>query len=301
MIKIYNLSIVLSFFGLWITSLFSREIEIILGFILIFSFGIMHGSNDILLINSISISNSKTQHTFFRVLVTYLLTVLSAVIIFYYLPLVGLTLFILFSAYHFGEQHWENKSLNISKKLKHIFFFIYGLLVLQLLFVLNSNDVIEVIFSITNQTISKDLIIYSFITNTIIFTLLALFLYLKLPSLKRTILKELFFLLIFTTIFEVSTLIWGFTIYFIFWHSIPSLYEQVNFIYGAFNKKNVYRYCIKALPYWLLSLIGISVVYIIFKEEKIFYAIFFSFIAAVTFPHALVINKMFLNKKTQPN
>ena len=277
----------------------SGELEIILGFILIFSFGLLHGSNDILLINSIS--NTKTTYPFFRVLGTYILTVLSAVIIFYFLPLVGLTLFILFSAYHFGEQHWENKTLDISKALKHTFFFIYGLLVLQLLFVLNSNDVIEVVNSITKHIISKDLIIYSFITNAIIFTLLILFFYLKFAFLKKLILKELAFLLIFTIIFKVSTLIWGFTIYFIFWHSIPSLYEQVNFIYGAFNKKNVYRYCIKATPYWLISLIGISVVYIIFKEEKIFYAIFFSFIAAVTFPHALVINKMFLNKKTQPN
>ena len=118
---------------------------------------------------------------------------------------------------------------------------------------------------------------------------------------KAIIIKELFLLLIFTIIFKVSTLIWGFTIYFIFWHSIPSLLEQVTFIYGTFTMKNIKRYCLKAIPYWFLSLMGISIVYFIFKEEKIFYAIFFSFIAAVTFPHTLVINKMFVNKKTQPN
>ena len=71
----------------------------------------------------------------------------------------------------------------------------------------------------------------------------------------------------------------------------------MNFIYGAFNKKNVFQYCKQSFPYWVLSLIGIGIVYVIFKEEKMFYAIFFSFIAAVTFPHTLVINKMFLHKK----
>ncbi len=76
--NIYNIAIVLSFFGLWITSLFPKELEIILGFILIFSFGILHGSNDLLLISSIS--NTKTKYPFFKVLVIYLLTVLSAVI-----------------------------------------------------------------------------------------------------------------------------------------------------------------------------------------------------------------------------
>ena len=299
MTKFFNISILLSFFGLWITSMVSGELEIILGFLLIFSFGILHGSNDILLINSIS--NKKTQHPFFKVLGTYLLTVLSAVIIFYFLPLVGLILFILFSAYHFGEQHWESKLLNVSKKLKDVYYFIYGLLLLQLLFVLNSDDVIKVVFSITKYTILKDLIIYSFVFNCFIFTFLTMFFYVKFTSFKTIIIKELFLLLIFAIIFKVSTLIWGFTIYFIFWHSIPSLYEQVNFIYGSFKKKNIFQYGVKAIPYWLLSLVGISIVYIIFKEEKMFYAIFFSFIAAVTFPHTLVINKMFLNKKTQSN
>jgi Brp/Blh family beta-carotene 15,15'-monooxygenase len=97
----------------------------------------------------------------------------------------------------------------------------------------------------------------------------------------------------------VSTLIWGFTIYFIFWHSIPSLYEQITYIYKDFNNVNIFSYLKKAFPYWIISLIGIAIVYYIFKEEKLFYAIFFSFLAAITFPHALVMNKMFTNKKTQ--
>ena len=296
---IYNIAIVLSFFGLWITSLFPKELEIILGFILIFSFGILHGSNDMLLISSIS--NTKTKHPFFKVLVIYLLTVLSAVIVFYFLPIVGLILFILFSGYHFGEQHWEYRTLNISNGLKKIFYFIYGLLVLQLLFVLNPFDVIDVVFSITNYTLPKVFIIYAFLVNVVVFICASSILFIKSNSFKVNLPKELLFLLIFTIIFEVSTLIWGFTIYFIFWHSIPSLFEQVHFIFGDFNKKNVLLYFKKAMPYWIVSLIGISVVYWLFKEEKIFYAIFFSFIAAVTFPHAFVINKMFTNKKTQSN
>ncbi len=293
--KTYNISIVLSFFGLWITTMLPGKLEIILGFILIFSFGILHGSNDILLINSIS--NSKKRYPFLRVLGIYLMTVLLAVIIFYFLPLVGLILFIIFSAYHFGEQHWNNKLLNISNTLDQILFFLYGLLVIQLLFTLNSDDVIDVVFSISGHVISKNVIFNSFILNTILFILMSIILYLRFNFFKNIIFQELFFLIILSVIFEVSTLIWGFTIYFIFWHSIPSLYDQVNFVYGAFNKINIYQYCIKAAPYWFISLVGLCIVYFIFKEDKLFYAIFFSFIAAVTFPHALVMSNMFLNKK----
>ena len=49
---IYRFSIVSSFLGLWITTLFPEDFELILGFFLIFTFGMIHGSNDILIINS---------------------------------------------------------------------------------------------------------------------------------------------------------------------------------------------------------------------------------------------------------
>lgn len=297
--KIINISIVLSFAGLWVTSLFSGEFEIILGFILIFTFGILHGSNDILLIGSIS--NTTVKQPFFRVLFIYLLTVGLAVVTFYYLPILALGLFVLFSAFHFGEQHWEHQELQLNGRLSQFFYFSYGMLVLALLFVLNASDVIEVVEAITSYTITETQLLYVSIVSLIAFLGSALYLILISKSHQNIILKELFLLLVLMIIFKVSSLIWAFTIYFIFWHSIPSLFEQVNFIYGKFDKPSFMNYCKNAFPYWIISLIGITIVYFVFKDDTIFYAVFFSFIAAVTFPHALVINKMFKNKKTQPN
>ncbi len=297
--KIYSYSIVLSFAGLWIASIFSDQVEIVLGFILIFSFGILHGSNDILLISSIS--NSKLEYPFFKVLGTYLVTVGAAVLSFYFFPIIALVLFVIFSAFHFGEQHWSNREVSSSKIIRNIFYFIYGLLVLQTLFILNSEEVIEVAKSITNYQLNHVLIIYSFIVNVVLLTIFIIHLTLNSKEFRSVLILELFYLLIFGIIFKASSLIWGFTIYFILWHSIPSLFEQVTYIYGAFNKNNMFNYFKKALPFWLISLLGILIVYFIFKGEKMFYAIFFSFIAAVTFPHALIINKMFKNKKSAIN
>ncbi|MBO6632425.1 MAG: hypothetical protein JJ936_12890, partial [Psychroserpens sp.] len=128
--KIINISIVLSFAGLWVTSLFSGDFEIVLGFILIFTFGILHGSNDILLIGSIS--DKTVKQPFLRVLSIYLLTVGLAVVTFYFLPVLALSLFIVFSAFHFGEQHWEHQNLNLSDTFSKAFYLIYGMLVLTL-------------------------------------------------------------------------------------------------------------------------------------------------------------------------
>ncbi len=297
--KIINISIVLSFAGLWVTSLFSGDFEIILGFILIFTFGILHGSNDILLIGSIS--DKTVKQPFLRVLSIYLLTVGLAVVTFYFLPVLALSLFIVFSAFHFGEQHWEHQNLNLSDTFSKVFYLIYGMLVLTLLFILNPNDVIEVVAAITSVTLNYDHLLYAFLFTLAAFGICVGSILIKHNEHQRVILKELFLLLVLVIIFKVSTLIWAFAIYFIFWHSIPSLFEQVQFIYGTFDKSSFWKYCKNAFPYWMISLIGIAIVYFLFKDNTIFYALFFSFIAAVTFPHALVITKMFSNKKTQPN
>ena len=56
--------------GLWITSLLPEAFELFLGFILIFTFGMVHGSNDIMIVDKLS---KKKNSTFFKILSTYLL------------------------------------------------------------------------------------------------------------------------------------------------------------------------------------------------------------------------------------
>ena len=126
---IYRFSIVSSFLGLWITSLLPESFELTLGFLLIFTFGMIHGSNDILIVSQIK---KHTKYKFHKVLITYLTIVSFAVFIFYFVPILALILFVCFSAYHFGEQHWEHLLSKMDNNLKIIFFFCYGLLILYL-------------------------------------------------------------------------------------------------------------------------------------------------------------------------
>jgi len=51
--KYSNFAIVASFFGLWLDSFLSNKIQVIVGFIFILTFGILHGANDLLLIKNI--------------------------------------------------------------------------------------------------------------------------------------------------------------------------------------------------------------------------------------------------------
>ena len=292
---IYKFSILSSFLGLWITSLLPEAFELILGFILIFTFGMVHGSNDIMIVDKLS---KKTNSSFFKILLTYLFVVTAAIIIFYFIPVLALLLFILFSAYHFGEQHWEEILSNLSFPIQKFFFFCYGLLILFLVFLFNVEEVIKIIYEITSLELNN---IYASEVTQILFVILFVItgqaVYKKQIAIK-SVLRELFSLLVFAIIFNSSSLIWGFTIYFIFWHSIPSLLDQIKFIYGDLKKKSVLKYIKAALPYWLVSLVGIAVLFLVFKDEKHFHSLFFAFIAAVTFPHAIVMLRMFSMKRT---
>lgn len=293
--KLYTISIFLSFMGLWISSYLSGDIEIVLGFILIFSFGLLHGSNDVLLIHKIS----EHKHSLMRVLFFYVLTVFLAVVTFYIVPIVALSLFIIFSAFHFGEQHYEHYHFKIESYVLNTFYFFYGMLVLQILFILNSDEVISIVNSIAHILIDISHLKIAFFTGLFLFLSLGSFMAYASKSFRSIAIREVFYLLIFGIIFKVSTLIWSFTIYFIFWHSFPSIYEQVSFLYQNFNKNTLFQYSKKAFPYWIFSLFGVSIIFYIFRHDEIFYAIFFSFIAAITFPHALVINKMFYSKRAK--
>lgn len=295
MSKIYNISIILSFLGLWLTSTIPDTLQIFLGLFLILTFGILHGSNDILLMETITHKNIK--NAFSKMLFLYILVVLVAIAVFYFIPSLALLLFIIFSAFHFGEQHWENKFLPIHKWVKQLFYLTYGFFILMFLFFFNIAEVQEVIISITGYSVNNNSIIYSFLTSVIMFCLVYVYVFYKCKNCAHKLLVEIFYIGIFGILFSASTLIWGFAIYFIFWHSIPSLFEQIIFIYGNFNKNSILRYCKNAFIYWFISLISVVTMIYIFKDDTLLYAILFSFIAAVTFPHSLIMNKMFKNKK----
>lgn len=291
--KIYRFSIVSSFLSLWITSLLPESIELTLGFLLIFTFGMIHGSNDILIINQIK---KHSDRGLFKVLLTYLMVVSSAVLIFYFTPILALILFISFSSYHFGEQHWEELLSKLNKSLRIIFFFNYGLFILYLIFFFNLSSVIDIVYEITGiklHTIFCNEIILGL--SLMLIAILIYAYYKKILNLG-SIFKELFSVVILAVIFNSSSLIWGFSIYFILWHSIPSLLDQVSFIYGDLKKENVLKYIKNAFPYWLISIIGMMLLFLMFKHEKHFYTLFFAFIAAVTFPHAIVMLSMFSKK-----
>lgn len=294
--NVHKYSIFFSFFGLWMVSILSSELQVLVGFFFIFTFGILHGTNDLLLLAAIKENVVVNQYL---VLANYLVVILITIFCLKFLPLLTVFLFIIFSAYHFGEQHFDYLQHNLSKVFVFGFNILYGLFVLSMLFYANATEVSTIINDITSVSFLPNTFFILMIIVGVSLIVSSIYIGIKCKLFSSKVTIEIFYLLIFAIIFKSTTLIWGFALYFILWHSIPSMFSQIEFIYGTQNKKSFLQYCTTGAIFWVVSLLGMVLIYFMFSEEKLLYTLFFSFIIAITFPHVVVIQKMFSKKKQQ--
>ena len=294
MVKIIKSRIVVFAISIALSYLLPVIYQDILGFILILSIGVIHGANDLLIIKKYTRKNSlKSQISYFFY---YLGLVFLGFVFFYLFPSIALLSFVLVSIYHFGEQHWEVKTSNADFiNVKRIYpIILHGLVFFVIVFMNNIDIVNDVLLSF--NTISLD---YTYLR--ILFIVLFL-IYMSLLLLSKSIRgyfvdEFIFFILLFLLTLN-SSLIFGFSIYFIFFHSVLSIKDQVKYIYGDDNSQYIKKYLISALPYFILALLFLIGSYLFIDFESLdILPIMFTFLAAITFPHVIVIEKMYSSMK----
>ena len=281
--KLFTFIIISTIFSIILNWILSDYNQLVIYFFLVLLFGIIHGANDIYLIIRGNSKNKKISKTTF----VYVFIVLLITLIFFSFPLLSLIFFVLFSCYHFGEQQWTILDENIDSGL---LFFANGLLIFATLFYFHRNEVIEIVFMISNFIVIEDFFKWLLITS-ILLTIISLLINYK--RVKSQILNQIILFPFLMIVFSQLSLFNSFAVYFVIYHSIPSIMEQTNFLYGSSTFPMLKKYFITALPYWITALIGLLVFYLIFSINFTFSLdIFFSFLAAITFPHVIVIYKM---------
>ena len=294
MVKIIKSRIVVFAISIALSYLLPVIYQDILGFILILSIGVIHGANDLLIIKKYTRKNSlKSQISYF---LYYLGLVFLGFIFFYLFPSIALLSFVLVSIYHFGEQHWEVNTSNAdfinTKRIYPII--LHGLVFFVIVFMNNIDIVNDVLLSF--NTISLD---YTYLRILlIVLFLIYMSLLLLYKSIRGYFVDEfIFFILLFLLTLN-SSLIFGFSIYFIFFHSVLSIKDQVKYIYGDDNSQYIKKYLISALPYFILALLFLIGSYLFIDFESLdILPIMFTFLAAITFPHVIVIEKMYSSMK----
>ena len=257
--------------------------QAVIAFFMIFSLGIIHGANDLQLIQKKT--KKKSSLFFLATLIIYIGVVLVGIALFYLLPSFGLLFFIAFSAFHFGEQHLESKlESELPSFVKALIYIGYGAAVFGLLFTLQWGEVHQVIYLISGQFVSKQFTEAFFFIGLGVFIVSGLFS----TNLRGWMFFEIILLVFIGYLFSSATLILGFGLYFVVWHSIPSMQDQLTFLYPT-DSKPLWKYLKSSAPYWILSLVGLAGVYFFFDVQSVaFLPLFFSFLAAITFPHTVV-------------
>ena len=294
MFKIIKSRIVVFIISIALSYLLPVIYQDILGFILILSIGIIHGANDLLIIKKYTRKSSlKSQISYF---LYYLGLVFLGFVFFYLFPSIALISFVLVSIYHFGEQHWEFKVSNANIiNVKRIYpIILHGLIFFVIVFMNNINIVNDVLLDF--NTISLNYIYLRIFL--IVLSLIYMLLLLSSNSMRRYFTDELVFFILFFILTLNSSLIFGFSIYFIFFHSVLSIKDQVKYIYGDDNLEYIKKYLISALPYFILAILFLIGFYLFIDFESLdILPIMFTFLAAITFPHVIVIEKMYSSMK----
>ena len=286
-IAIFTIFIILSY-------LLSANYQDMIGFTLVLSVGLIHGANDLLIIkkNSKFSSNYSQFWPFF----TYVGLVFIGFTFFYLFPSFALIAFIIVSVYHFGEQHLE--AIPITRSLKNNYRFIsivsHGIILFTIIFMNNINTVNNVFLSFKINFLSSNTLNIILITASIVYiSTLVINKYLT-----SFIFSEILFFVLFYFLSLTSTLILCFSVYFIFFHSILSIKDQVKYIYGNNDSSSLKRYLLNSMPYFILAIVFLILFYNYTEiDNSDLLPIIFTFLAAITFPHVIVIEKMYRSIK----
>ena len=275
-----------TFLLFWTSIQFGQIIEDSIAYVIVLSIGIIHGSNDFTILRK---QKSNTT-SFLKSTGFYLVLIIMCILSYITHPYISFLFFILLSSYHFGEQHLEEKVFG-SKIFKSILYIAYGMLIFSLIFIENLSDVDNIMKNLTGNSIPNDWINIMFFSSLLLLIVLFIYHFTRKIKPKIQIIREIFYLLLLFLVFKTSSLIFGFAIYFVLWHSIPSILDQTKFLSGDYSFQTILEYFKTAFIYWLISIIGLVVAYY-FIDESQFSSIIFIVLFAVTAPHVWVMSRM---------
>ena len=275
-----------TFLLFWTSIQFGQIIEDSIAYVIVLSIGIIHGSNDFTILRK---QKSNTT-SFLKSTGFYLILIIMCILSYITHPYISFLFFILLSSYHFGEQHLEEKVFG-SKIFKSILYIAYGMLIFSLIFIENLSDVDNIMKNLTGNSIPNDWINIMFFSSLLLLIVLFIYHFTRKIKPKIQIVRELFYLLLLFLVFKTSSLILGFAIYFVLWHSIPSILDQTKFLSGDYSFQTILEYFKTAFIYWLISILGLVVAYY-FLDESQFSSIIFIVLFAVTAPHVWVMSRM---------
>jgi Brp/Blh family beta-carotene 15,15'-monooxygenase len=258
-------------------------------------FGVPHGALDLYIDQHLQKSDSN-QKAF---LLKYIGNIIAYALVWYFFPTAALVIFILITAYHFGEIDWLGKTDNIIHKLAYS---VIGLLWILLLLSKNVNFALEVFIRMERSAFNEKQWIQ--LANKIYpLTLIGLFaVYAVLFFFKGLFFsnnKYYYYALlqqITLIIFAFFMPLWlCFAFYFGFWHSLLS-FDKIRITFSMPNNFTGWKnLLIKAAPFSIMAWFGFSYITLSTLNSKdasgIFTLLFIS-LSVLALPHLQIFTKI---------
>ena len=296
-IKLRLYLILFAFFLLLINTVFvlnnGTQISFLIAVLILF--GVPHGALDLYIDQHLHKAASN-QKIF---LLKYIANIIAYAVVWYFFPVAALIIFILITAYHFGEIDWLGKTDNAVQKMAYS---VIGLLWILLLLSKNINFALQIFirmersaFNESQWTALADKIYpITLIGLALVYIILFFF---KAYFFSKN--KYYYYLILQQAILIIFALympLWFcFAFYFGFWHSLLS-FDKIRITFGMPNNiigwKNL---LVKAAPFSLMAWFGF--LYITFltlnsKDASGIFTLLFISLSVLALPHLQIFTKI---------
>lgn len=264
----------------------------VLSLMLILSIGLMHGATDhYLYMNAKGLSTRNSiPKTFF---VKYLVTLAIMALAWWIAPTLAFAVFIITSAYHFGQTQWQYLNLSEGSLLKKGIYTIWGLLILSLIVIINAKESDALIQSVLSDdfTVSSLSPVIYILGAVMLFSLV--WLHKKAPT--TTFVFESLELAVIGYVSWQGNLLVSFALFFGLWHALRASQVQIDKLKKDedFNWRS---FLLGSLPFTLISLVGIAGLLwtsITFDQQIKPEMLFLIAISVLTMPHMVIYEEFY--------
>lgn len=261
--------------------------------------GIPHGGLDhIIAKTTANANNRKFNISIF--LGRYLIAITAYSLCWLLFPSVSLLIFILISAWHFGETDIANEN---QKPVLSVCRFLWGTLVLMLILLMHQDETTAVLIRISKNAVPvmKTWDSFKFNSSNVLIALITintLLLFVAyLTKQLRFSLPRLINLILILLISIYLPLLPSFALYFGGWHAIRSfelIFDYLN-IKGKFLGESPVKMWVRSLPMSILAGLGFMLLFFYWKEVRFTWdplPVIFIFLSVITLPHLDVMDQM---------
>lgn len=265
--------------------------------LIIITLGIPHGATDYLLYSHL-LKEKMSKKNIIRFFVAYLAVVFFYGLVWYISSSLALCIFLFISVYHFGQSNW-NYIKKISKYNAFLLYSLWGSFVLFTPIIMQWDTSLAIL----NQIVAIDLPAISVLQQWLIAgslyigcILCTALLYISKQIDNQQVLKEALSISLLLLLFANAPLMIGFGFYFVFWHSLSSVFDQIVFYRKKKSTFNLLDYYKNALPLTFVSVIGMALLFHLsqqFSTDISFLSLFFIMLSTITLPHMLLIEQQY--------